>query len=254
MTILDAIFLGILQGVSEFLPISSSGHLVVAQNLLGVAHAGILFEVVVHLGTLLSILVVFRHDIAQLLGDLSSTRGRRYLAFLAYGTVPIASAGLVFKSQVESLFQNIQFVGGAFVATGVVLILSRFIVGRKSPVNGVRSLLIGLAQAVALLPGISRSGVTIGTGLMMGLEPREAAKFSFFLAIPALIGSGILMFGGFLSATSQGESFAVLGAGIFTSFVAGLVSLKVLLRVLFRGNFHWFGAYCLVLGIITMGM
>ncbi|MFQ6616073.1 MAG: undecaprenyl-diphosphate phosphatase [Fidelibacterota bacterium] len=252
MTLLEAFFLGILQGVTEFLPISSSGHLVVAENLMGLSHRGILFEVTVHLGTLMSILVVFRRDILRLITHISSRETRSFLGYLLVGTIPIALAGGTLRSSIEPLFENVTAVGLAFLVTGTVLVLTRFIRSGRSGMNGRKSLVVGLAQAISLVPGISRSGVTIGSGIMLGLPSGEAARFSFLLAIPALVGSGALLMGDFLQAASHLDSALVLGAGFVSSFAAGLAALKVLLRILRKGNFHWFGAYCLVLGTVIL--
>lgn len=254
MTVTQALFLGVLQGVTEFLPVSSSGHLVVAQDLMGLSRGGIMFEVAVHLGTLMSILVVFRKDIVRLITQFSSDETRSFLLFLVYGTVPIAVVGGTLRSRIEPLFQELSTVGVAFLVTGSVLILTRFVRSGGGNLNGRKSFLVGVAQAVSLVPGISRSGVTIGSGIMLGLSSREAARFSFLLAVPALVGSGALLVGDFLQAASDPGSSAVLGVGFVTSFVVGLGALKMLLRILVGGNFHWFGAYCLVLGTVILAI
>lgn len=252
MTLTEALFLGVLQGITEFLPISSSGHLVVAQELMGLSHGGIEFEVMVHLGTLFSIVVVFRKDILRLITRFSSRENRTFLTFLLYGTVPIAVAGGIFKSSVEPMFGDLRSVGAAFLVTGVILTVTRVVRAKNGGLDGRKSVLVGIAQAISLVPGISRSGVTIGSGLMLGLHPAEAARFSFLLAIPALIGSGALLMGDILRAASYPNSAAVLMVGFVSSFAAGLAALKVLLGILSRGNFYWFGAYCLLLGILVL--
>lgn len=253
MTVTEALFLGVLQGVTEFLPISSSGHLVVAENLMGLDHRGIAFEVMVHLGTLMSILVVFRKDIVRLVTQIRLKDTRSYLRYLLYGTIPIALTGGTLRTRIEPLFENLAVVGVAFLITGTVLILTRVIRSGARRLNGQVSVLVGLAQAVSLVPGVSRSGLTIGTGMIAGLPSGEAARFSFLLAVPALVGSGALLLGDFLRAASDSGSVAVLVTGFLSSFSAGLVALKVLLRILLGGNFHWFGVYCLVLGTVILG-
>jgi len=255
MTIVEAILLGFLQGITEFLPISSSGHLVVAKHLMGLTHSGILFEVVVHLGTLISILVVFRNDLKRLLRNWSSKESKTLFLYLGLGTIPIAVAGLIFKPQIEIVFQKLFFAGIAFLVTGSVLILTSLVrVSIWNQIDAKKSILVGLSQAFALLPGISRSGMTISTGLFLGLESKEAARFSFLLAIPSILGSGILMIGDFIAFEGGMEAIEILTAGFFTSFVIGVIALKFLLTVLAKGKFHWFGIYCLVLGIISIGM
>lgn len=253
MTAGDAALLGIVQGVTEFLPISSSGHLVIAQDLMGVSSAGILFEVVVHLGTLASILVVFREDIGRLLRHRSSRESKKMFVHLLIGTIPIALAGVLFKSQIEMTFNNLHLVGSAFLATGIMLILTYFTASRSEGTTPKKSVFIGLSQALALIPGISRSGATISTGLFLGIDAKEAARFSFLLAIPALFGSGVYMMREFVSLGAGSEGAGVLAAGFVSSFIVGLVSLKFLLRVLVRGRFHWFGIYCLAVGIMSIG-
>ena len=253
MTIGDATLLGILQGVTEFLPISSSGHLVVAEDLMDISPSGLLFEVVVHLGTLGSILVVFGRDIVRLLRNPSSAESRMLAVYLVIGSVPVFVAGLAFRSRIETAFQNLHVVGLAFLVTGTVLILTSFVRGVKGEMDGRKSFLVGLSQALALLPGISRSGMTISTGLLLGLHPQEAARFSFLLAIPALFGSGAVMIRDILTLRPDAVSPSIMAAGFATSFAVGILSLRILLRILIRGRFHWFGIYCLVLGFLTIG-
>ena len=255
MTVGDAILLGIIQGITEFLPISSSGHLVVAENLMGLSKSGIIFEVVVHLGTLISILVVFRKDLTRLLRNWTSDESRRMSFYLVIGTIPIVLVGSMFKSQIEIAFEMPSLVGMAFLVTGSILILTYFTrVSGNSEMNTKRSILIGLSQALAILPGISRSGITISSGLILGMEAKEAARFSFFLAIPALLGSGFFMMGEILSMSGDGESMRILITGFVTSFLIGLIALKFLLSVLVKGKFYWFGIYCWVIGIISIGI
>lgn len=254
MTPFEAAVLGILQGVTEFLPISSSGHLVVAQELMGLLSPDILFEVVVHMGTLASILVVFKEVIVRLLTHWSAGESKRMFGYLVLGTLPIALAGPVFKSRVETMFQDLRLVGFAFLVTGTVLILTSLVSSRGIPNDSKRSFLIGVGQAVALVPGISRSGITIGVGLLLGMNPKEAARFSFLLAIPSLIGSGVLITRDFVTFGSNTESVVVLAVGFLSAFGVGVISLRFLLRILLKGRFHWFGVYCLALGIISIWM
>lgn len=225
-----------------------------AETLLGVSQSGILFEVIVHLGTLASILVIFRDDIKKLLKNWSSTESRMLFLHLGIGTIPVVFAGLIFRSQIEIAFQNLRLVGFAFLVTGTVLILTSFATSVSSQINKKKSIVIGLSQAFALIPGISRSGMTIATGLILRMDTKEAARFSFLLAIPSLLGSGIFMIKDLLSLGSDLESMGVFAAGFMTSFVVGVIALKFLLSVLVKGKFHWFGVYCLVLGIISIGI
>ena len=179
MDFLDALILGILQGITEFLPVSSSGHLVIGQKLLGINVPGNAFEVILHIGTLMSILVVFWPDIHRLLGGIKDYNTRIYIFTLLLGTTPAIIVGLLSKDQIASMFDNTHTVALALIVTGIVLISSKWFLNKKSDLTLVKGFNIGLSQALAIIPGISRSGVTICTGLMMGLSTKEAARFHF---------------------------------------------------------------------------
>ncbi|MBC8175032.1 MAG: undecaprenyl-diphosphate phosphatase [Candidatus Marinimicrobia bacterium] len=254
MTFLDSIILGVIQGITEFLPISSSGHLVVAQSMMGISQPGILFEVSVHLGTLLSILVIFFRDVQKLVVTLLEKSTQKYVGYLLIGTIPIVVVGMTMKESVEKAFENPHFVGYSFLFTGLVLLATKFAKPSYSKFSGWKSIIVGFFQAIALLPGVSRSGMTISSGLLLKIHAKEAAKFSFILAIPALIGSGVFMIRDFISLSSSGESTWILFTGFATSFVVGILALKLLLSLLMKGKFHWFGIYCLLMGFLTLRM
>ena len=249
MTLIEATILGIVQGFTEFLPISSSGHLVLGQAILGIEQPGNEFEILVHLGTLASVLVVFIDDIKSLLLSLTSKKTKRFILFILIGTLPAVAVGFGFKDLLESLFENVTAVGGALVFTGFVLYGSSFANRKDNNHTWMTAILIGCAQAVAIIPGISRSGMTISAALFLGLSPKEAARFSFLLAIPAISGAGLLtaldVSGGFQM------SMTVALVGLISSFAVGVVALKWLLGWLEQGKFHYFGIYCLVVGLIT---
>ena len=248
MDFLDALILGILQGITEFLPVSSSGHLVIGQKLLGINVPGNAFEVILHIGTLMSILVVFWPDIHRLLGDIKDYNTRIYIFTLLLGTTPAIIVGLLSKDQIASMFDNTHTVALALIVTGIILISSKWFLNKKSDLTLIKGFNIGLAQALAIIPGISRSGVTICTGLMMGLSTKEAARFSFLLAIPAISGAGILTA---MDIDKISLGMDVIFVGFLSSFLVGLAALKWLLNLLKTGKFHWFGVYCLLLGIIA---
>ena len=248
MDFLDALILGILQGISEFLPVSSSGHLVLGQKLLGINIPGNAFEVILHIGTLMSILVVFWPDIHRLLGDIKDYNTRIYIFTLLLGTTPAIIVGLLSKDQIASMFDNTYTVALALIVTGIILISSKWFLNKKSDLTLIKGFNIGLAQALAIIPGISRSGVTICTGLMMGLSTKEAARFSFLLAIPAISGAGILTA---MDIDKISLGMDVIFVGFLSSFLVGWAALKWLLNLLKTGKFHWFGIYCLLLGIIA---
>ena len=247
---LQALILGIIQGFTEFLPISSSGHLVLGQAILGIEQPGNEFEILVHLGTLASVLVVFFDDIKLLLVSLTSKKSQLFIFFVVVGSIPAIGIGLGFMDILKSLFDNMDAVGSALIFTGLMLYSSSFIKRGDREHSIVTSILIGCAQAVAIIPGVSRSGMTICTALFLGLSPKEAARFSFLLAIPAISGAGILtaldVSGGFQLPLS------VIIIAFLSSFGVGVVALKWLLGWLEQGKFHYFGVYCLAVGIITL--
>jgi undecaprenyl-diphosphatase len=250
MNIVDALILGSLQGLTEFLPISSSGHLVLGQAILGVKQPGNEFEILVHLGTLASVLVVFIDDIKSLFFSLTSKKTQTFILFILIGTLPAVAIGLGFKDIFVSLFENVTAVGGALIFTGLVLYTSAHVKRKDKEHTFLSSILIGCAQAVAIIPGISRSGMTICMALFLGLSAKEAARFSFLLAIPAISGAGLL------TAIEVNGTYplpvTVAIAGLISSFAVGVLALKWLLGWLEQGKFHYFGIYCFIVGLITM--
>ena len=250
MTFIEGIILGIIQGLTEFLPISSSGHLVLVQEILGLELPGNDFEILLHLGTLCSILVVFFKDIKNILLTVSSKETQRFILMIFIGTLPALIIGLGLKDLIAELFDNLLVVGFALIFTGLTLISSFYFNRQKNEYSIFRSFLIGIAQAVAIIPGISRSGMTISCALLLGLDSKQAAKFSFLLAIPVIGGAGLLMITDIETASSI--DFSTLMGGLFSSFFIGVVALKWLLAWLEDGKFHYFGIYCLLIGIITV--
>ena len=250
MTILEATILGIIQGFTEFLPISSSGHLVLGQAILGIEQPGNEFEILVHLGTLASVLVIFFDDIKSLILSLTSKKTQIFIMYILIGTLPAVGIGLGFKDLIYSLFENVTAVGGALIFTGIVLFGSSFANRQDKDHSFLTCILIGCAQAMAIIPGVSRSGMTISAALFLGLSAKEAARFSFLLAIPAIGGAGLLtaldVSGGFQM------PIPVALAGLTSSFAVGVVALKWLLGWLEQGKFHYFGIYCLAVGLITL--
>lgn len=263
--------LGFLQGVTEFLPISSSGHLVVYQWLFGPGGPGgpgesqLLFDVMVHLGTLIAVLIVFRSDIALLVsgawravtGHAGEDRGAlRLLLLLAVGTVPAAIFGLGWKDELERLFSAPAYVGCAFLVTGTILWLSRFSGQARQAGRDLRrttwldALLIGLGQALALIPGISRSGTTISIALLLGLDRRLAARYSFLLAVPAILGAVVVQAGE--SGGIPPDQWTAVAVGTLTAAVSGYIALKLLLRIVVAGNLSRFSYYCWGMGLLTL--
>jgi len=248
MQYLDTLILSILQGLTEFLPISSSGHLVIGQKLLDINLPGNAFEVVLHIGTLLSVLTVFRVEIKTLFFNLNDPSNRYYISAIAFGTIPALLFGLLLKDYISLIFDNIRFVSLSLVFTGIMLIASKFIIKRNMQLTLSIAMVIGLAQAAAIIPGISRSGATICMGILLGLSASEAARFSFLLSIPVIIGAGLLTA---MNIETIPFGLDVVLLGILFSYLVGWVSLKWLLNILNSGKLYWFGVYCLIIGLFV---
>ncbi len=255
MTWWQGAVLGIVQGLTEFLPISSSGHLVVAETVIGLTTPGVLVEVVLHVATLLAVVIVYWKRLLDLtVGVVTGRSGSwRYLALLAVGTVPAAVVGFFFAGWFERAFDSLITVGLSFMLTAAILWSTRWTAGaeaRDEPTFG-GAVGIGLAQALAILPGISRSGSTIAAGMWLYLDPVKAAEYSFLLAIPAILGAAILQVPD-LTTGSQRVGVGPLTVGFITSLVAGILAIRVLVVLLEKRAFHRFAPYCLILGLLTL--
>ena len=250
MELIEIIFLGIIQGLTEFLPVSSSGHLVLGQYLLGIKSPGNTLEILFHLGTLGSVVFVFFNEIKDILLTIDKKPTQKLLAFISVATLPAMIAGFLFRNEINRLFENINSVGYAFCITGLILVFSSLSKNKKVKLSFFSSIIIGLSQAVAIIPGISRSGFTITVSLLMGISPEKSAKFSFLLSIPIIFGAGLL---GVMDINS-GELFTlpIIFTAILSSFLVGVLSLKILLILLERGKFYFFGIYCICIGIISI--
>ena len=251
MTAWESLVLGVVQGATEFLPVSSSGHLVMAQVVLDVDMAGVLFEVTVHVATLFSIALVYRQRLVDLVGGV--VRGNRaahgYVGLLALATVPAGLVGVLAKDRIEALFDNPWAPGIALLVTGLLLWSSRAALERAT---GERpgwkaALLIGVAQAFALVPGISRSGTTVVAALWLGVEAREAAAFSFLMALPAIAGAAVLQIPDMME-TGAAVPWAVLAVGGAAAAVTGVLAIRTFVAMLGRRAFHWFAPYCWTVG------
>ena len=243
--------LGALQGATEFLPVSSSGHLVVGQTLLGLEIQGVQFEVAVHVATLISVLVMYRGRLIELLYGTLRRDGDawRYVGLLAVATLPAGVVGVFFRDLIEGLFESPFVPATAFLVTGAILWSTRRALGRedwKKPGWGV-ALLIGFAQAFALVPGISRSGTTVAMALWLGVAAEEAAAFSFLMAIPAIAGAALLQIP---ELTSQGLTLSgtALAVGSVVAAITGILAIKAFVVLLARRAFHRFAIYCWALG------
>lgn len=255
----EAVVLGVLQGATEFLPVSSSGHLVMGQTLLGISIPGALFEVAVHVATLISVLVVYRGRVWTLVtGAVARDVGAwRYLGLLALATVPAAVVGLGFGDAVEPLFDMPAVTGVALLVTGAFLWSSRAAQRRQGPEpddevepaapGTAAALAMGVVQVFALVPGISRSGATVVAALWMRVEAREAAAFSFLMAVPAIAGAAVLK-GPELAAAGPTVGATALTWGFGVAAVTGVVAIRLFVVVLRRRAFHRFALYCWAAG------
>ena len=250
MDMLEIIILGIIQGITEFLPISSSGHLVIAQNILGIKSPGNTLEVLFHFGTLMSVVYVFIEDIKQIFLTMNEKNNQLFIFYIIVATLPAIFAGLLLKDYFLRIFDNVHLVGLALCSTGFLLILSKRFKNNQKEIAFSSSILVGIAQAIAIIPGISRSGSTISMCMYLGIPPKEAARFSFLLSIPVILGASIL---GFLEIESNNTiNNLTLAVAITTSFITGVLALKILLKILEAGIFHLFGFYCLIAGTSTI--
>lgn len=248
MSLWEALILGVVQGATEFLPVSSSGHLVIGQALLGIDLPGIFFEVAVHVATLLSVLVVYRERVTELLvGAVRRDPGAlRYLGLIVLASVPAGIVGVFFEDAIEAVFDNPWTVAAALVVTGLLLWSTRAAMRRRETweqVDARRAAVIGVAQAFAILPGISRSGSTVVTALWLGVDARDAAAFSFLMSVPAIGGAAILQAPELLEGT-PGASGAVLLAAAVAAAVTGVLAIRTFLLMLQKRTFHHFALYC----------
>lgn len=267
MDVLQAFLLGLLQGLTEFLPISSSGHLVLARELLDKPiMEGVTFEVVVHFGTLCSILVYYAADIRRMLGSLFGvvkrprTFGSAYrtdtdfkiILFILWSMIPALIIGLSFEDAIEAKMMNSTSVGFMLLLTGVLLMITRWLAPENKKLGWGNTFGIGLAQALAILPGISRSGSTISAGLYLGIPRDRVAHFSFLMVIPVIAGAMLLKV---LEMMEQGVNVAtlwILVVGFLAAFGSGYYALKYLIKILQKGGIHWFALYCWAIGLLAL--
>lgn len=262
MELLKAILLGVVQGLTEFLPVSSSGHLVIGSELLNFQEQGVVFDVCLHLGTLVSVVIVFREEIWAMVkaplallrgeGDATDQHYLRWDIYVVLATLPAVFVGLFFKDAVQQLFSSTLVAYCMLVVTGLLMILAQYLPERDEPVNWYRSLLVGCAQACAILPGLSRSGSTIFAGMFLGIAREKIARFSFIMSIPAILGAAVLQFGGLFRNPPTSDALLNLVAGTMMSAVAGYFAIKLLLDIIRRNRLQWFGYYCLILASVGL--
>jgi undecaprenyl-diphosphatase len=257
---LEALVLGVVQGATEYLPVSSSGHLVIAQHLLGFTEPALLFDIVLHLGTLVAVVWYYRHDLQGLVrhsllglrellagGSATVVQAKypcsRLAVLIVIGTIPTAVIGLTFEEAFESLFVSVRATGTMLMVTGLILVSSRL-----APSDGRGIGQMRVAQGLAITPGISRSGATIATALLLGIERETAARYSFLLSIPSIVGALLLELGD----SGSDVAFPSLGVGFLAALVTGYACLTLLVYLVKRGRLAWFAPYCIALGLLAV--
>lgn len=257
MNWIEALILGIIQGLTEFLPVSSSGHLELGKAIMGVeATDSLIFTVVVHGATVLSTIVVFRKEIWELIQGFfrfQMNEETHYIFKIAVSMIPVGIVGLFFKDYVESLFTgNILLVGGMLIFTSVLLAFTYYAKPRDKKISYKDAFIIGLAQAVAVIPGISRSGSTISTGLLLGNNKERTARFSFLMVLVPIMGANVkdILDGSMASSSSVGT--LPLAIGFVAAFVSGLLACTWMINIVKRGKLIYFAAYCLIIGLIAV--
>jgi undecaprenyl-diphosphatase len=256
---LQALLLGIIQGLTEFLPVSSSGHLVVFEKILGFEGENLTFAIAVHAATVLSIITVFGYEIWKLIKGLFKFQWNeetQYISKLLLSMIPVAIVGVFCKDYVEAIFgSGLILVGIMLLLTAAFLIFSHYVKPReKQNISFKDALIIGIAQAVAIFPGLSRSGTTIATGLLLGNKKESVTRFSFLMLIIPVLGQAFLdlMKGGF-SITQSGISTSSLIIGFLAAYIFGTVACKWMLNIVRKGKLIYFAYYCIVIALIIIG-
>lgn len=265
MSLISAVILAIIQGLTEFLPVSSSGHLVLGEALLGAEAFGesIAFELVVHLGTFLAVVAIFWSDILHLGSvffprvikpgswnkEYHSNSDFKLTVLMITAMLPAGIIGLALRDHISELFSQPFMVSIALLVTGSMLLSTKFYKKSDKPIGVVQAVLIGFAQALALIPGISRSGSTITMALALGIKQKDAARFSFIMVLPLIVAATVLEFIDLLQVGVSQEEVITLLVALVVSFIVGYLSLKWLLQLLSRGHFHYFAWYCFAIAI-----
>lgn len=271
MELINSIILGLVQGFSEFLPISSSGHLVLAQHILEFRDENAAFEIMVHFGTLVSVLIYFRDDIISLLKggyknllpfikfaflglkkdvDTKKLEAPYYLWFVIVSMIPAGYVGVVYKDKIESLFTNVTVVLSCLMFTGILMVVSKFAKETDKRFGVFSAFFIGVAQAVAILPGVSRSGSTIVAGMFMGFKREFIAKFSFLMSLPVIGGAFILKLDDLFAVQLEISQWINYGVGALASAISGYFAIKIVMDFVKKGKFEYFGYYCISVSLI----
>ncbi|MEJ2005299.1 MAG: undecaprenyl-diphosphate phosphatase [Cyclobacteriaceae bacterium] len=255
----EALILGIIQGLTEFLPVSSSGHIELGSFLLGVQSSeNLIFSILVHGATALSTIVIFRRDILGIFRGLlhfSWNEETKFVFKIIISMIPVGLAGILYEDEIEQLFGgNVVFVACMLLITGTLLLITWFTKDRQGDISWWKALVIGIAQAVAILPGISRSGATITTALYLGVEKNRATRFSFLMVLPPILGAMLLKFKDLAEAPDTVTTLpvSILIAGFIAAFVSGLLACQWMISIVRKGKLIYFAYYCYAIALITL--
>lgn len=244
VSLIQAIILSIIQGITEWIPVSSSGHLALMHLLFGFQNLS--YDVFLHFASIFAVILVFWNDILNIFKN----HNLKYLLLLIIAIIPAGIIGLVFMKEIENLFSSSFYLGLFFIFSGIIVYLTKFSIPRKEKINFLDSLLIGIFQALAVLPGVSRSGMTISGGLFMGLTKNQAVKFSFLMAIPIILGASLVKANELILSDIN---YFVLAVSFIVTFLVSLVTIKLLIRIIDSNRFYLFGIYDFVLGVLVLG-
>jgi len=246
VNLIEILFLSLVQGICEWFPVSSSGHLAIFQNIFG--FSSLAFDVFLHFASILAVLVLFWKDIVSIL-NLKKRENWKYIMLLILGIIPAGIVGVLFKDYIEGFFSSLFYLGIFFIISGVLVYSTKFFKERKEKIGWFDSLFIGIFQAIAILPGISRSGATISGGLIRGIDKEKALKFSFLMAIPLILGAGVLE----LKDLAFSEiSYSMLLISFIVTFIVSLFTIKILLKIVKSDKFYLFGIYNFIVGVLVL--
>jgi undecaprenyl-diphosphatase len=260
MNWIEALILGLVQGLTEFLPVSSSGHIELGKAILGTESAdNLMFSVIVHAATMLSIVVVFRAEIWHLIVQFFRFKWNedtRYILLIVISMTPTAIVGLLFEEQIETFFEGkILFVGFMLLVTAFILFSTKFVKKNEKSVGYLAALIIGIAQTIAILPGISRSGATIGTALLLGIDRNKATRFSFLMVLPPIAGATLIKVKDlFAEPAAYSAEIMPLSIGFVAAFISGVIACSWMLKIVRKGNIVYFSIYCTIVGLTAIAL
>jgi undecaprenyl-diphosphatase len=246
VSLIQVIILSIVQGITEWLPISSSGHLAIIQNIFGFQNLS--FDVFLHFSSIFAVLAIFWKDIIKLF-NISKWGNVKYVLLIVIGVIPAGIVGFLFRDQIESFFSSMFYLGIFFIISGVFIYSTKFVKSKQKNIDWFDSIFIGVFQAIAILPGISRSGATISSGIFRGIRKEEAVKFSFLMAIPVILGAAVLEL---KDLSVVNISYSLLIVSFILTFFVSLFTIKILLKIIKTDKFYLFGIYNFILGILVL--